>query len=509
MKARALHLVQIHYHLRSGGVRIVMENVIRAIRKAAPDLRLRATTITGSGSYLELPDTVREPGFEHRLVRIPALDYAKSGRVTKQQISSLVRQFQTAVPQVDYPTLVVGHNVTLGKNPQLAAAFESWARQSPETHFLSLIHDFPEDNRPESLKVLREAFGARHCSPILYPNLPNLTFGVINPRDLNAMLRAGVPRTKVQIIRNAVLADRFAPLTGSASAQARKKVLLLLPKSSQKKVLLYPIRIMRRKNVLEAVLLTRLLGSRQWQLWLALPPTSPAEISFWKVLWPHLKDCGVEIHAGFCGGPAEKACTLNDIYNSCDLIATTSVQEGFGFSFYEGWLAGKPVVGRAIADVLLGKRSICFGHLYENLEIPAEWIDHAKLDAARNRKQAALLQSGRQEEFLRKPQTIDFGLLDIQNQLAVLRRCASPGNLDRILRCNPDLRKKLSLWRRFPKQQVQKNADGVKREFALERIGRQWLALLRHRPMQPVPPDVHSRLLPIFLDHGLHVLDVE
>lgn len=513
METNSLHLVQLHYHLKSGGVRIVMENIIRAIRQAAPKLNIRATTLTGTGSYLELPDRVTEPHFEHHLVRIPGLDYTQpqQPRQRESRIFKLTKQLLASVKPGPGATLVIGHNITLGKNPMLPAAFKKWAIRWENVRFVSLIHDFPEDNRPECLWSLNQTYTPKEISNSLYPNLPNFRFCVINGRDLRAMLEAGMPRQKVGWVRNSVLGERFSPLSGNALALARQKAAELLPRSTTgKKILLYPVRIMRRKNLLEAVFLTTLLGKDKWQLWIALPPTSPAEIQFWREIQPRLAKSGVEVLSGFAGGNAEMACSLNELYNASDLIVSTSVQEGFGFSFYEGWLSGRAVVGRSIPGIVQGGSSMKLDHFYTRLLVPADWIDMRHLReqyACRLQQVTGKKSKNAPASFLGK--AMDFGYLDVENQMSILMNHSSPKDLRTILTLNPGLQGKLHLWKRFPADRIRRNAAAVGIRFSPRRIGRAWLNLARS-PMGAgrIPADLHSRLVAQYIRNpGLHLLN--
>ena len=52
-------------------------------------------------------------------------------------------------------------------------------------------------------------------------------------------------------------------------------------------------------------------------------------------------------------------------------VVTTSVVEGFGLAYHEGWLAGKPVLGRRIDEIVrdFEDNGMRFDHMYERLAI--------------------------------------------------------------------------------------------------------------------------------------------
>jgi glycosyltransferase involved in cell wall biosynthesis len=64
----------------------------------------------------------------------------------------------------------------------------------------------------------------------------------------------------------------------------------------------------------------------------------------------------------------------------CDLVVSTSINEGFGLGFLEPWLFGKAVVGRDLPQVTsdFRKKGLSFPSLYQTLKIEGE--DFSTLD---------------------------------------------------------------------------------------------------------------------------------
>ncbi|NIV99206.1 glycosyltransferase family 1 protein, partial [Candidatus Saccharibacteria bacterium] len=109
--------------------------------------------------------------------------------------------------------------------------------------------------------------------------------------------------------------------------------------------MVYPIRAIRRKNIGEAILLSLFFRDNE-TLVITLPPNSQADIESyedWKAFVSdyHLR---VEFDRGL-NHPYEA------IVASARYLLTTSIMEGFGFSFLEPWLFDKLVWGRKLTDI--------------------------------------------------------------------------------------------------------------------------------------------------------------
>ena len=92
-------------------------------------------------------------------------------------------------------------------------------------------------------------------------------------------------------------------------------------------MVLYPIRAIRRKNIGEAILLSLFFIHRQ-TLAVTLPPNSPADIRSYDGWKAFVKDYNLNLD--FDRG---LHCDFAALVLSADFLITSSITEGFGFSF--------------------------------------------------------------------------------------------------------------------------------------------------------------------------------
>jgi len=154
----------------------------------------------------------------------------------------------------------------------------------------------------------------------------------------------------------------------------------------QRKILLAPIKTLRRKNVVESVLLLSALNVQEdrYQLLVTLPGSSPADMEYCQAIEEFVKRNQLPVVIGFgeklLAGGNQRVIESGEIlrYGLIDLlhlseaVVTTSIQEGFGYVFHEPWLAGKAVLGRKIPNVTrdFTAAGMQLHHFYDHLLIP-------------------------------------------------------------------------------------------------------------------------------------------
>jgi len=391
-----------HYHLKTGGVTTCLKQQVEALKDDC-----EIFVITG-----EKP----EGAFPVETVHIPQLAYStcyhksiKPDEVAAAVINAIQTRFSGRAD------ILHVHNPILAKNHSFLKILK--VLQKKEIALFLQIHDFAEDGRPQS--YFEEDY------PV------DCHYSVVNSRDYQILLKSGLKKEGLHLLSNTVNLPDSEPNPSDKGAYV-----------------VYPIRAIRRKNIGEAILLSLFFENNE-TLVITLPPNSPADVESYKD-W---KVFGADHHLNVEFDTGLKR-SFKDIVCSARYLLTTSITEGFGFSFLEPWLFGKMVWGRKLPDICCDfeANGVRFDHMYTRLNIPLDWIDSsvffkkwhrtlletAKLfgvQIEKDRIQSAC-------ESITDAGAIDFGLLDEDFQKDVIRKLlADKAVLQDMLRLNPFLSK--------------------------------------------------------------------
>ena len=411
----------IHYHLKTGGVTTVLKQQVKALKEKCEVLVL-------SG---ELP----EESFPADSVHIPGLGYDSQSqkkyepeKVADDIIKAILTRWKNGCD------IIHVHNPMLAKNINFLKILK--ALQKRRIKLFLQIHDFAEDGRPLSY------FSEEYVSDCHY--------GVINSRDYNILIKAGLKKEGLHKIFNAIKPFNFD-----------KK------ESCIKNYVLYPIRAIRRKNIGEAMLLS-LFFQNDETLTITLPPNSISDIKSyfgWKNFAAE-NNLNIEFEAGLKND-------FSDLVLSAKYIITTSITEGFGFSFLEPWTAKKILWGRKLPDIChdFEKNGIILDHLYDKLLVPLKWIGKDKFYEAWKTcilTNCSLFNFKINEEEIQKSFTkitinenIDFGLLYEPFQKQIISHVlSSRNNANKLIKLNPHLALPLNSLLNN-KDLIQNNMDAV------------------------------------------------
>jgi glycosyltransferase involved in cell wall biosynthesis len=362
------------------------------------------------------------------------------------------------------------HNPLIQKNAALLPALNILRERG--IRFLLQNHDLAEDFRPD---VYTEEEYPENCH-----------YAVINSRDYSFLHRAGLKVEGLHLLPNEV-----CPLEAAEG----------LPRTRY----LYPVRAIRRKNIGEALLLSLFIPKGR-TIAVTLPPNSGRDTRiyrFWTDLAEQLKlpvEFGIGTFADF-----------SQIMGSSLGVITTSIKEGFGFSYLEPWTAGRAVIGRRLDYVCrdFEDAGVRFDPFYSAVNIPLVYISPAAL-----RKKMDHALTNIYEAFgLDPPQYIirmlndeicsrdelDFGRLDEEFQEYLIRTLVSNDAVFRdIGELNPFLAG-LADWK--PDEDLIRQ----NRRIVLEKYGKERMArILRDAYREVGNPVVHriskSMLLELYLD---------
>lgn len=331
----------VHYHLRRGGVTRVMSVTARALRDRGID-----ATLAGGEAPMPAPDVpfVVEPSLAYGQDEAP-------GRLRQRIVEHLG----------EAPDVWHVHNHTLGKNLALPRLVRYLAERGER--LLLHLHDFAEDYRAANYRLLRGIAPDPHTlQAYLYPVAPHIRYATLTRRDAEALTLAGIPREMIDVMPNPIEAVSERAFTNA---------------SGQGKVLVYPVRGIRRKNIGE-LLLWAAMAREGERFLVTLPPNSAVDVGPYRA-WKKLAG-ELALPVEFDSGLARR---YESIMEESRAVITTSIAEGFGLTFAEPCLAGKPLVGRNISGVTrdLEAMGMRFGGLYDALRVPLEWLDANMLEA--------------------------------------------------------------------------------------------------------------------------------
>ncbi|MGD8368214.1 MAG: hypothetical protein PVG78_11255 [Desulfobacterales bacterium] len=396
-----MRIAYLHYHLKTGGVTTVIRQQLAALKDDC-----RALVYSSAP-----PDS----SFPAPVVSIPGLAYddeqdkeADPKQVATQILDILFRKWP------DGCDLLHVHNPTLAKNRSLLKILQYLADAG--IRLLCQVHDFAEDGRPRA--YFKDPYPA------------DCHWAVINTRDFRILREAGLAAGGLHLLPNPV-----APLAASGSTTQKTGPVL------------YPIRAIRRKNIGEAILLS-LFFPPDAPLWITQPANSPEDqksTADWKRFVQRL-DLKVRFDAGV-------GADFTKLVGQSRFLLTTSITEGFGFSFLEAWTAKKLLWGRKLPDICVDfeQAGVRLDHLYSRLSVPVDWL---AASGFRDRWIECLRSVCRLFSLPEDPMalktawekatadgTVDFAILDESAQQTVIRGVVEdPGRRKALVGQNPFLR---------------------------------------------------------------------
>ncbi|MEQ8849367.1 HAD family hydrolase [Botrimarina sp.] len=441
-----MQLAILHHHLNRGGVTSVIANHLAALSTVAEADRPTRVVVLHDGQREGFPDGPLGD-FPVELVTEPALSYDPPGAAAAPAaLAETLARRLAECGCTPGDTLLHTHNHSLGKNASLPGALAGLAGQG--WRMLLQVHDFAEDNRPENYRHLQQALRLNDPARLggeLYPQGAAIHYGTLTERDAGVLRSAGFEESRLHVLPNP--AADFGELPSREAARVRVLPALGLP--AETKLLVYPVRGIRRKNLGEMLLLST-LAPEGAHFAVTLAPLNPMErTSFdrWRLLAEKLQlPCSFDT-----GGPVESGghgCAFTDMLAAADALLTTSIAEGFGMVFLEAWLAGRPLVGRDLPDITseFKEAGVRFNGMYDDITLAfKQREDFARLPVG---EQVEIVEAAASSDRLRITERVregnpllsqildsDFSALqhDIAHNAAVVRDRYSPLSLGRRL----------------------------------------------------------------------------
>lgn len=401
-----LKVLILHHHMRGGGV----TEVIRRTFALFQDSEIQLALITG-----EEKAALRDiPATSHRYV--DGLSYGDSGipvspeKVYEDCLSAAVDMFG------ETPDVWHIHNHSLGKNAVYTAVALRLIREGKKV--ILHTHDFAEDNRPGNYRLLGadSEIAGIDVTAELYPVAQHIRYATLNQRDAGVLESAGVDRSLISVIAN--------PVTTSFSGEVLDKRSDTLPDN----LILYPVRAIPRKNIGELVLWSALY-KKEAVFGITLAPKNPVYATHYKdwVRFAKEKELPMVFEAGKYWN-----CSYRELISGSKALITTSLAEGFGLVFLEGFLMNKPLVGRDLPAISsdFKEDGVSLQGLYPRLPVPVDWIGKERLEMLLSNSIGSLFEGYRRDlsgeqladwlAYLLTSESVDFGVLNAELQMEVI-----------------------------------------------------------------------------------------
>ncbi len=422
-----VNLVIFHYHLLPGGVTDVVRLSLQAFNPG-PSVG-KITIVCGRDENLDsLREYAADPERDIEVRVYPAIDYLSQRDSPPDEPAVLAGKLEREFGSEQSVWLI--HNYHLGKNWIFTAALLQLAEKGDQKMIFQ-VHDFPECGRYENLKILRD-----NLKKSLYTGSLSVRYSVINQRDYDLMIQAGLPENQIFLLENPLPFKPAAPLP---SPEERAVLIENLSRYApdhgsflpQGELWLYPVRTIRRKNILEGGLICRLLDSPA-NLIVTLPGISEQEKEYSETVERAFLE---GLIPGFWGTgilPEESGITYQGMIRHADRIFSSSVQEGFGYMYLNAILWNKPLIARYL-DIMGGFLPLFEtypSHFYRQVKVPGkkqlkqslreEYI--LRFDALNPGPSAALKEKliGELDALLNQ-EGIDFSFLSVLDQYSSLQ----------------------------------------------------------------------------------------
>jgi len=349
-RSTSLKLIIVHYHLRPGGIRRVIElatpHILREFGGRISEVVL-ATGEAAAGRWTENFQSLTGE-IPVRLVHEPSFGYFSEQRrppaaIRKRILHALNRLLADATPD---NCLVWAHNLGIARNLILTRELGRECHRRGLT-LIAHHHDWWFDNRWRRWPEMRRC-GCRtlaDAAKIVFPSARNIRHIAINQVDAQPLRRhlrgfnTWLPNLTEQ-----------ASLPSTAGRRNARRWLGRQLGDTTSPVWILPCRLLRRKNIAEALLLTRWLQPDAWLVTTGGVSSDDEQIYFRQlqdaVRQNRWRVCLGVLHGDECDQPS-----VGELISASEVVLLTSVQEGFGLPYLEAVAAERPLIARRISNI--------------------------------------------------------------------------------------------------------------------------------------------------------------
>lgn len=380
-----MNLVIVHYHLRPGGIRRVIELATPHLLRALPGV----TTVTLACGEARDENWLRQFAALIQPARLQvrvekAFNYFSEQEIAPQKIQQHLRAALGKILADHGPAdcLVWAHNLGIGRNLLLSREL-ACACTARGITLISHHHDLWFDNRWRRWPEIRRS-GFRSLSDVAnttFPTHSNLRHAAINSEDAVVLRKHFGPTAA--LLPNPVPRQRPpSPAAGRAARQWLERTL----RAPAAPVWILPCRLLRRKNVAEALLLARWLRPEAWLVTTG-GASSADEHFYFQQLERAAKQHRWPLRLGVLQGDETKKPSVAELMAASETVLLTSIQEGFGLPYLEAAAANRPLIARNLPNVAPDLRRFGFRlpQAYDEIHVSPELFDW-KAERARQQK---------------------------------------------------------------------------------------------------------------------------
>ena len=367
-----MKLIIVHYHLRPGGIR-------RVIELATPFLLQRLGQVTTVELVCgEAADEKWNQTFARlvapaklKLTVAPAFGYFSEQKKSPAKIRT---ELATALTKLlaDPDCLVWAHNLGIGRNLLLTRELTRACTARGIT-LISHHHDWWFDNRwlrwPE---IRRSGFPSLAAvAKTIFPSAPTVRHAAINHEEA-ALLARHLPKTSAWLPNLATRDETPRPPRVRFARQWLQQQL----GTRTAPVWILPCRLLRRKNVAEALLLTRWLRPDAWFVTTG-GASSADELAYFEKLNRAAQQNHWRLRLGILQGNEVAKPTVPELLAASEAVLLTSIQEGFGLPYLEAAAAERPLIARHLPNISpdLHRFGFRFPQAYDEIFVHPELFD--------------------------------------------------------------------------------------------------------------------------------------
>lgn len=386
MKLVRVILVIVHHHFRPGGVRRVIELAAPHLIEHWPEDVEGVLLVAG-----EAPDTAwlrifreRVKGTPVKTLVLPSFGYMSEqklkGEKLRQCVAHEILELQAELKRDSY--FIWAHNLGLGRNLYLSSEL-TFACRCCSIPLLMHHHDWWFENRWHHFAAMREP-GLQKLDAIanaVFADAPYTCHAAINQADAT-VLKKYFPYHAAWLPN---MVEPAKPITEARVDAVRRWLTQQLGEDAP--IWLLPCRLLRRKNIAEALLLARWLRPEAWLVTTG-GVSSAEELAYAESLSTAAQKWGWRLRMGILKGDNDNQPAVQELMAASEAILLTSLQEGFGLPYLEAVAAGRPLIARELPNIApdLEKFGFTFPHCYREL-----LVDPALFDWEEERKRQTLL----------------------------------------------------------------------------------------------------------------------